>query len=119
MKLSCLIVLVPLLSTGQETAIPPCDWRFLLGTGDGADTSLGYLPPQTTQCHLFFSDTLTLVNTGSADRAIFRLNSSAAFASCDTTQLFPGVPSVSVAGGESYSLTLSRGSSNPWDFLVC
>ena len=116
--ISLLVLIVPLLCATQPTNLPPCDWRFLWASG-GEDTFQGYLPPNTTQCHLFFSDTLTLVNTGTADRSIYRLSSSAGFDTCDTSQLFAGATSVTVPAGGSYSLTLSRGSSNPWDFLVC
>ena len=120
MNLFCILFFIVPFCATQDTSIPPCEWRFLWTHGtEGVDPLQGYLPPNTTQCHLFFSDTLTLINPGTADRSVFRLSSSSAFDTCDTSQLFPGVTSVLLTAGGSYSLTLSRGSSNPWDFLVC
>ena len=113
--LSLLFIVLP-------QAASECRWRFSWSESVPSPLPADlHLPPSRTDCALFVADALVLVNSGGSSQLLRRVRSEAALVACDSSEeLLPrGGSSLSVAPRSSYSISLSRGTKNPWDFVVC
>ena len=88
----------------SPTPEPPCNWRYQWS--DTLDANIK-MPPNDTECHLYFSDTLSLVNDDNIPHMLYRVDTQAKFNVCDSTD---PIHSVSVGAESTYSVTMNLGS---------